>query len=116
VLHARGDLLAAREQLDIVRALCRPMEAAVTLARADALEARLRATSSAPLERLPAGLTPRETEVLRMLATGLANAEIAQHLSLSPRTVNAHLTTIYGKLGVTTRGAAIRFALDHDLR
>jgi DNA-binding CsgD family transcriptional regulator len=65
---------------------------------------------------LPAGLTAREAEVLRHLATGLSNAEIAHLLGLSPRTVNAHLTTIYGKLGVTTRGAAIRFALDHDLQ
>jgi DNA-binding CsgD family transcriptional regulator len=48
---------------------------------------------------------------LRLLAAGLVNAEIAERLSLSPRTVNAHLTTIYGKLGVATRGAAIRFAL-----
>jgi DNA-binding CsgD family transcriptional regulator len=115
VLRLRGDLPAARVHLDTVRALCRPMEAAVTLARADALEARLGATSTAPPEKLPAGLTLREAEVLRLLATGLANAEIARHLSLSPRTVNAHLTTIYGKLDVTTRGAAIRFALDHDL-
>lgn len=116
VLRVRGDLPAARAHLDTVRTLCRPMEAAVTLAQADALEARLPATATAPPEHPPAGLTPRETEVLRLLATGLANAEIARSLSLSPRTVNAHLTTIYGKLGVTTRGAAIRVALDHDLR
>ena len=83
------------------------------LAQADALEARLRATPAASPGHLPAGLTRREAEVLRLLATGLANAEIARRLSLSPRTINAHLTTIYGKLGVTTRGAAIRFALDH---
>jgi DNA-binding CsgD family transcriptional regulator len=116
VLRARGDLSTAHAHLDTVRALCRPMGAAVTLAQADALEVRLRATPTAPLEHLPAGLTMRQAEVLRLLATGLANAEIARRLSLSPRTVNAHLTTIYGKLGVTTRGAAIRFALDHDLR
>ena len=54
--------------------------------------------------------------MLRLVAAGLSNAEVAERLSLSPRTVNAHLTTIYGKLGVTTRGAATRFALDHDLR
>ena len=45
----------------------------------------------------------------------MANAEIARELSLSPRTINAHLTTIYSKLDVATRGAAIRYALDHDL-
>jgi DNA-binding NarL/FixJ family response regulator len=91
------------------------MGAVVALAQADALEARLRATSTAPPENLPAVLTVREAEVLRLLATGLTNAEIATQLSLSPRTINAHLTTIYSKLGVATRGAAIRFALDHDL-
>jgi DNA-binding CsgD family transcriptional regulator len=115
VLRVRGDLPAARAHLDTVRALCTPMGAAVTLAQADALETRLHAIATVPPENLPAGLTVREAEVLRLLATGLANAEIARQLSLSPRTVNAHLTNIYGKLGVTTRGAAIRVALDHDL-
>lgn len=115
VLRVRGDLTTAREHLDTVRALCGPMGAALTLAQVDALEARWPTTSSAPPKHLPAGLTVREAEVLRLLATGLANAEIAEHLSLSPRTINAHLTTIYGKLGVTSRGAAIRYALDHDL-
>lgn len=115
VLLARGDLPAAQGHLETVRSLCRPMEAAVTLAKADALEERLGTPSSDTPVQLPGGLTVREAEVLRLLATGLANAEIAEHLSLSPRTINAHLTTIYSKLGVTARGAAIRFALDHDL-
>jgi DNA-binding CsgD family transcriptional regulator len=114
LLQLRGDLSAARAHLDAVRAICTPMGAARTLAQADALDARWRSTP-AVRTRLTAGLTAREAEVLRLLSTGLANAEIAQQLSLSPRTINAHLTTIYGKLGVATRGAAIRFALDHDL-
>ncbi len=50
------------------------------------------------------------------MARGLSNAQVAEHLSLSPRTINTHLTTIYGKLGVSSRGSAIRFALDHNLR
>ncbi|RIK41845.1 MAG: hypothetical protein DCC58_11945, partial [Chloroflexi bacterium] len=115
LLRVRGDLPAARVHLATVRALCTPMGAVRTLANADALDALLRDPSTTRPTALPAGLTPREADVLRLLATGLANAEIAERLSLSPRTVNAHLTTIYGKLGVTTRGAAIRFALDHDL-
>lgn len=114
--RSRGDIPAAQAHLATARALCAPMSAALTLAQADAIEARLLANQSPLAATLPAGLTAREGDVLRLLAAGLTNAEIASRLSLSPRTVNAHLTTIYGKLGVTTRGAAIRFALDHDLR
>lgn len=116
LLHRRGDQVAARGQLDSVRALCIPMGAALTLAQADALDMRVPSGPAASAPVLPAGLTVREAEVLRQLTTGLTNAEIARELGLSPRTIDAHLTTIYAKLGVTTRGAAIRFALDHDLR
>ena len=60
-------------------------------------------------------LTPREVEVLRLVATGLTNAEVAEALTITPRTVNAHLTAIYGKLGVTSRSGAIRYAFEHHL-
>jgi len=63
----------------------------------------------------PAGLTEREVDVLRLLARGLSYAQIAEQLVISPRTVNRHLTTIYTKLDVTSRHAAMRFALDHHL-
>ncbi|HET8632214.1 MAG TPA: helix-turn-helix transcriptional regulator, partial [Thermomicrobiales bacterium] len=113
--RARGEIPAARAHLDAVRDLCAPMGAALTLARADALAARLPAPpTGAPAAPL-AGLTPREVEVLRLVAEGLTDAQVAARLFLSPRTVNAHLRAIYGKLGVATRGAAIRFALEHDL-
>ncbi|HET9015418.1 MAG TPA: AAA family ATPase [Thermomicrobiaceae bacterium] len=114
--RARGHVPAARAHLDEARALAAPMGATLTLARTDALAARLAGDVPVAPVTLPAGLTAREGEVLRLVAAGLTNAEIADRLSLSPRTVNAHLTTIYGKLGVTSRGAAIRFALDHHLR
>ena len=71
------------------------------------------ATTSA--STLPAGISEREAEVLRLLATGLTNAQIADRLFISPRTVNAHLHRIYAKLDVPSRAAAIRFALDHGL-
>ena len=71
--------------------------------------------SQPPLPANPAGLTVREVEVLRLLAQGLTYAEIAERLVISQRTVNAHLTSIYGKLGVNSRAAAMRFALDHRL-
>jgi predicted ATPase/DNA-binding CsgD family transcriptional regulator/transcriptional regulator with XRE-family HTH domain len=63
----------------------------------------------------PAGLTAREVEVLRLLAQGLSDAHIADKLVISRRTVNAHLRSIYGKLEVSTRSAATRYALDHKV-
>jgi len=69
--------------------------------------------SSTP--KRPAGLTSREVEVLGLVATGMTSAQVASELFLSPRTVEAHLTSIYHKLGVTSRAAATRFALEHGL-
>jgi predicted ATPase/class 3 adenylate cyclase/DNA-binding CsgD family transcriptional regulator len=63
----------------------------------------------------PAGLTARELEVLRLLATGLTDAQIAERLVISPRTVNNYLTSIYGKIQVSSRAAATRYAIEHDL-
>jgi ATP/maltotriose-dependent transcriptional regulator MalT len=71
--------------------------------------------STPPSPVYPAGLTGREVEVLRLLAQGLSYAEIAEQLVISRRTVNAHVTSIYSKLGVTSRMAAARFAGDHSL-
>jgi predicted ATPase/DNA-binding CsgD family transcriptional regulator len=63
----------------------------------------------------PLGLTPREVEVLRLLARGLTNAQVAEELIVSQLTVKAHLRSIYSKLGVTSRSAATRYALEHHL-
>ena len=63
----------------------------------------------------PGGLTPREVEVLGLAASGMTSAQIAAELFLSSRTVEAHLASIYHKLGVTSRAAATRFALEHGL-
>ena len=63
----------------------------------------------------PAGLTTREVEVLRLVAEGLTDAQVAEHLVISVRTVNKHLTSIYNKLGVSSRAAATRFAVEHHL-
>jgi predicted ATPase/serine/threonine protein kinase/DNA-binding CsgD family transcriptional regulator len=65
--------------------------------------------------RAAIGLTRRELDVLRKLADGLTNREIAEQLVLSVATVNSYLRTIYSKLGVSTRAAAVRFVLDHHL-
>jgi predicted ATPase/class 3 adenylate cyclase/DNA-binding CsgD family transcriptional regulator len=72
-------------------------------------------TLAAPPATYPAGLTIREVEVLRLVARGLTDAEVAEILILSPRTVSTHLRSIYNKLGVTSRSAATRFAVEHDL-
>ena len=65
--------------------------------------------------RDPYALTPRELDVLRLLAQGLSDAQIAEKLVVSRRTVTTHLTVIYNKFGVNSRSAAIRYALDHEL-
>ena len=62
-----------------------------------------------------AALTRREMDVLRLLAAGLSNNQIALQLSLSKHTVHAHVTSIYGKLGINSRAAATRYALDNNL-
>ena len=53
--------------------------------------------------------------MLRLVAEGLPDAQVAERLFLSPRTVGQHLRSIYNKLGVATRLAAARFALEHHL-
>jgi len=63
----------------------------------------------------PAGLTAREVEVLRLVAAGLTDAQVAEQLVISLRTVTTHLTSIYNKLGVNSRAAATRFAVERHL-
>jgi DNA-binding NarL/FixJ family response regulator len=62
-----------------------------------------------------AGLSAREADVLRLVATGLTNAEVAEKLFLSSRTVDWHLSSIYRKLGLHSRTEASRFASEHGL-
>jgi len=63
----------------------------------------------------PDGLTTREVEVLRLVAQGLTDAQVAEQLVISPRTVNTHLTSIYAKIQVSSRSAATAYALAHHL-
>lgn len=76
---------------------------------------RASCTTDAVPPRPPAGLSAREAEVLRLIAHGLTNRQVAEQLFLSPRTVEQHLRSIYGKLGVATRAAAATFAATHGL-
>ena len=61
------------------------------------------------------GLSPREVEVLRLVADGLTDGQVAQKLYISPRTVGQHLHSVYKKLGVPSRAAAARRAVERDL-
>jgi DNA-binding NarL/FixJ family response regulator len=63
----------------------------------------------------PAGLSEREVEVLRLVAQGLGNREMAGRLGLSERTVHHHIQHIYQKLGISTRAAATLFSMHHNL-
>ena len=63
----------------------------------------------------PAGLTPREVEVLRLLARGLSNKQIAARLVISPKTVGNHVEHIYAKIGASNRAGAGLFAMQHGL-
>lgn len=60
-------------------------------------------------------LTNREIEVLGLVAQGLSNTQVADRLNMAPRTVNVHLTSIYSKIGVSSRTAATRYALENHL-
>jgi non-specific serine/threonine protein kinase len=71
--------------------------------------------SASPSRRNPFGLTTRELEVLRLVTQGLTTTQIAGQLMISPRTADAHLRSIYSKLDVTSRAAATRSALEHQL-
>ena len=77
--------------------------------RSDSSDAR------APHERFAEALTKREAEVLRLVAAGKKNRDVAEELLLSERTIAAHLDHIYAKLAVSTRTAAAVYALRRGL-
>ena len=108
VCHALGDTDGALLEWDAARYTFDDLGAVDDLAR---VEARL---SPAPLSR-PSGLTEREVEVLRLVARGCTNREIAEALVLSEHTVRRHLQNVFGRLGVSSRAAAATFAVQHDL-
>jgi ATP/maltotriose-dependent transcriptional regulator MalT len=79
-----------------------------------ALEQEATPEPAAP-KAYPAGLSVREAEVLRLVATGLTNAGVAKELVLSSRTVDWHVSSIYRKLGIHSRAEATRYASEHAL-
>jgi DNA-binding NarL/FixJ family response regulator len=64
---------------------------------------------------LPAGLTAREAEVLRLLSLGLTTRQVADRLVITAKTADHHVQHIYTKIGVSTRGAAALFAIEHGI-
>jgi len=69
----------------------------------------------APTPKPVANLTRRQYEVLSLVAKGLTNTQIAEQLVVSMSTVDTHIQSIYGKLGVSSRVRAARYAIEHDL-
>lgn len=63
----------------------------------------------------PAGLTPREIEVLTLIARGASTRQVAHQLSITPKTAETHIERLYAKTGATTRSTATLFALHHGL-
>ncbi|MGY1700366.1 ATP-binding protein [Geodermatophilus sp. SYSU D00766] len=109
-LSALDDPAALAEALETARALgAAPLAARVTR-RLRALGLPVRHGRRGTTRAHPAGLTARQEEVLRLLAEGLTNAEIATRLVVSPRTAEHHVTAVLGRLGVRGRREAIRRA------
>ncbi|HEY3765369.1 MAG TPA: LuxR C-terminal-related transcriptional regulator, partial [Gaiellales bacterium] len=83
----------------------------------DAADAVLRAAGHRVSRRRvgPAGLTPREVEVLRLLARGFSNKQIAHELVISRKTAGSHVEHIYRKIGASNRARASLFAITHGL-
>jgi DNA-binding CsgD family transcriptional regulator len=103
-----GDEDSAGMELDAARWTFRQLGAAPDLGRVQAL---LHPAAA----RTAGGLTPRELEVLRLVAAGKTNRSIATELFLSEKTVARHLSNIFTKLGLSSRAAATAYAYEHDL-
>ena len=102
-----GDADSAALELEAARRAFAELGAGPDLARVDEL------LRGAPAERH--GLSDRELEVLRLVATGKSNREIAAALVISEHTVARHVQNIFGKLGISSRAAATAFAFEHGL-
>jgi DNA-binding NarL/FixJ family response regulator len=130
---AAGRQDAARSDLADAHATLEPLRARPALERAAAISDRLpepqptddltssrylsasRVVVGPPTQPTPGGLSPREVEVLRLVARGLTDAEVGTRLFISPRTVARHLQSVYTKLRVNSRTAAAAFAFERGM-
>jgi DNA-binding CsgD family transcriptional regulator/tetratricopeptide (TPR) repeat protein len=103
-----GDEDSAQMELDAARWIFEQLGAVPDLARVDSLTRRVPSRDTK-------GLTPREQQVLRLVAAGTTNKAIAAELVLSERTVDRHVSNIFTKLGVSSRAAATAYAYEHEL-
>ena len=112
----RDDRARARELVEQALATYRElgMERHAATAQALLAEPRL-GTAPQPVPMYPAGLTQREVEVLRLIASGRTNREVGEALVLSVRTVERHITNLYGKIDARGKADATTFALRHGL-
>jgi DNA-binding NarL/FixJ family response regulator len=106
--RALNDHDAAAMELDAARATFERLGARPDLARLAELAER-------PAAQRPGGLTPRESEVLRLVATGKTNREIAAELVISEHTVARHMQNMFVKLHLASRAAATAYAYRHGL-
>ena len=90
-------------------------EVAASLNMGDAVLSAAGHETTVPNVARPAGLTEREVDVLRLIARGRPNKEVARELGISAKTVGTHIEHVYAKAGVTTRAGATLFAMEHDL-
>ncbi|MGH9210236.1 MAG: LuxR C-terminal-related transcriptional regulator [Acidimicrobiales bacterium] len=106
--QALGDGDTAEIELDAARSIFRQLGAAPDLTRVEAL-------AETETARPAGGLSARELQVLRLVATGTTNREVAAALVISEKTVARHLSNIFTKLGVSSRAGATAYAYQHDL-
>lgn len=103
-----GDHDTADMELDAASLVFQRLKAAPALEQVNELSRR-------PEQAPPGGLTPREVEVLQLVATGATNREVADILVISEKTVARHVSNMFTKLGVGSRAAATAWAYEHDL-
>jgi DNA-binding NarL/FixJ family response regulator len=106
--RALGDEDSAEMELDAARSVFQQLHAAPDLVRVEEL-------ASIMARRAPGGLTPREVQVLALLATGKTNRAIASELVISEKTVATHVSSVFSKLGLSSRSAATAYAYEHHL-